>query len=51
MSVWTMPTLIGAMTVAGLLAALFADGLADGLSVLLLGVPAALCAWLAWLRR
>lgn len=50
-SVWAMPALLGAASLAGLLIALLADGLADVISMLLLGLPAVLGAWFGYVRR
>lgn len=50
-SVWTMPLLLGAASLAGLLIALLADGLADVVSMSLLALPAVVGAWFGYVRR
>jgi hypothetical protein len=49
--VWLVPFLVGIVSMAGLLLALFADGLADVVSVGLLAVPAGVCVWEGYLER
>ena len=43
--VWTAPILLGVLTVAGLLSALFGDGVWDDLSALTLGTVVLVGAW------
>ena len=49
--VFLWPTVLGAMTVIGLISGLVADGLWDVLSWLMLLVPVALGIWRGWLVR
>lgn len=49
--VWLMPALAGAISLIGLLVALFGDGLADLFSIAMLSVPTALCLWHGYIRR
>ncbi|GIZ51843.1 hypothetical protein [Noviherbaspirillum aridicola] len=49
--VWRAPLIVGALTVAGLLAALVGDGAWDWAGAAALAVPAWLCAWYGVLRR
>lgn len=48
--IWAMPVLLAVLTVIGLLAALFGDGVWDLVSSVTLGAPVAVGAWYA-LRR
>jgi hypothetical protein len=48
--VWRVPVILGVLTVIGLVAALFGDGVWDVLSALSLGAPVLVGAWYA-LRR
>ena len=43
--IWTMPVIIGALSVLGLLAALVADGVWDVVSWLALGIPMGVGLW------
>lgn len=49
--VWRMPVALGAVSVAGLLVALFADGAADMVSIAMLSIPAALGVWFGYIKR
>ncbi|HET7335503.1 MAG TPA: hypothetical protein VFI93_10325 [Rhizomicrobium sp.] len=46
MSIFRWPLILGGATLVGLGAALLGDGVWDGLSVVLLGLPVALALWL-----
>lgn len=48
--IWAMPLLLAVLTMIGLVAALFGDGVWDLVSSLTLGAPVAVGAWFA-LRR
>ena len=48
--IWAMPILLAVLTLIGLLAALFGDGVWDLVSSVTLGAPVAVGAWYA-LRR
>ncbi|RZA28132.1 MAG: hypothetical protein EOP92_40230 [Lysobacteraceae bacterium] len=48
--IWAMPVLLAVLTLVGLLAALFGDGVWDFVSSVTLGAPVAVGAWFA-LRR
>ena len=48
--IWAMPLLLAVLTVIGLVAALFGDGVWDLVSSVTLGAPVAVGAWFA-LRR
>lgn len=50
MKVWFWPLVIGVLSCAGLLSALFYDGWGDRFSWLTLLLPVALSVWLGWLR-
>lgn len=43
--IWAVPVALGVLSLVGLVAALVADGWADGLSALALAVPAAVSLW------
>ncbi|WP_394824367.1 hypothetical protein [Pendulispora albinea] len=45
--IWRAPIWLGVITVVGLLAALFSDGVGDGASWLALAVPSAVSIWFA----
>jgi hypothetical protein len=49
--IFLWPTVLGAMTVIGLISALVADGVWDLLSWLMLLVPVLLGIWRGWLVR
>ena len=45
---WEAPIVLSAVSAAGLVFALLADGIWDVLSWIGLGIPVAACAWYAW---
>lgn len=47
--IFAIPTVLGVLSVIGLISALVGDGIWDGLSWLLLAIPVVLCAY-AWLK-
>ncbi len=47
--IFAIPTVLGVLSIVGLISALVGDGIWDGLSWLLLAIPVVLCAY-AWLR-
>lgn len=49
-ALWRMPIALGVLTLAGLVCALFGDGIWDALSAVALGVPVAVGGWYS-LRR
>ncbi|MGV3654410.1 MAG: hypothetical protein ACO1N5_09330 [Noviherbaspirillum sp.] len=51
MKVWFMPLLVGLISLAGLLIALIADGVADLVSIVMLAIPVLLGIWLGYLKR
>jgi len=51
MKLWGMPILLGILTLAGLLSALFGDGVWDALSAVTLGVPVLVGAWCSLRRK
>jgi hypothetical protein len=48
--VWRMPVVLGALTIIGLVGALFGDGVWDLLSAAALAVPVVVGGWYALLR-
>ena len=49
---WGWPIVLGLMTAAGLVSALFSDGgPGDVLAWVTLGIPTAICFWYGWGRR
>lgn len=44
-STWNMPIAMAVVSTVGLIAALFADGLADVVSWIALSVPVLICGW------
>lgn len=50
-AIWRAPLAVGALSLAGLLVALFADGIADLLSVAALGVPVWLGVQFGYVRK
>lgn len=48
---WRWPVALGALTLSGLLSALVSDGWGDAWSWVALGIPVAVMAWCACVRR